>query len=251
MKYAPVLQMVRVQYSETRIMLHSWYIMADYLGYFKGGDEKMLYRVLTYIGTALIIASCVLFTGDRIYNSHLEHSYRMEVENSIVYVPVKEGAEPSASSGVETLEAVNLSGAVPMNVHEDLMLSYTNVLYIPAVDIKAKVFDGMDKSNLARGVARDLNTVKIGECGNCVIAGHSSAKYDCIFNGLENLSIGDTITAYAEDGTSYTYEIKYKYVVKPTEIGILRTTDENIRQITLYTCTDGGENRLVLVGEAE
>ena len=203
----------------------------------------MSYKILTYLGTALIIASCALFTGDRVYNSHLEHSYEKEVEDSIVYVP--------SVSGVENLEVINMSGAVPTSVHDDLMLSYSNVLYIPAVDIKAKVFDGMNKSNLSKGAARDLSTVKIGDYGNCVIAGHSSTRYDCIFNGLENLSIGDTITAYAEDGTSYTYEIKYKYVVKPTEIGILRTTDENIRQITLYTCTDGGESRLVLVGEAE
>lgn len=209
----------------------------------------MSYKVLANTGIALIITSFMLSTGDRVYNSHLEYSYKKAVENSIMYVPVKEEIEQSVYSGVETVEAVNLSGAVPASVHEDLMISYSNVLYIPSVGIKAKVFNDINKLNLSKGVARDLNTVGIGEYGNCVIAGHSSARYDCIFNGLENLSIGDTITAYAEDGVSYTYTVKYKYTVKPTETGILRTTDENIRQLTLYTCTDGGENRLVLVGE--
>lgn len=201
----------------------------------------MLYRILTNTGIVLIIASCLLSTGDRIYNSYLEHSYEKAVEDSIVYVP--------AVSGVEIVEAVNLSGAVPASVHDDLMISYSNVLYIPSVGIKAKVFDDINKSNLSKGVARDTSTVKIGDYGNCVIAGHSSVKYDCIFNKLKDLSIGEKIIVYAKDGISYTYVIKYKYVVKPTETGILRTTDENIRQLTLYTCTDGGENRLVLVGE--
>lgn len=209
----------------------------------------MTYKILTYIGTVLIIASFILSTGDRIYNSHLKYTYEKAVEDSIVYVPAVSGVESSTKEGVETLEAVNLSGAVPASVHEDLTLSYSNVLYIPSVGIKAKVFDDMDKSNLSRGVARDLNTVKIGEYGNCVVAGHSSLKYDCIFNKLKDLGIGEKIIAYAEDGVSYTYTVKYKYTVKPTETGILRTTDENIRQLTLYTCTDGGENRLVLVGE--
>lgn len=211
----------------------------------------MLYRILTYIGTALIITSCVLITGDRIYNSYLEHSYEKAVENSIVYVPMNSGVESLTKEGVETLEAVNLSGAVPASVHEDLKLSYSNVLYIPSVGIKAKVFEGLDKSNLSRGVARDTSTVKIGDYGNCVIAGHSSAKYDCIFNKLKDLGIGEKIIAYTENGTAYTYILKYKYIVKPTETGVLRTTDENIRQLTLYTCTDGGENRLVLVGECQ
>lgn len=211
----------------------------------------MLYRILTNTGIVLIIASCVLFTGDRIYNSHLEYSYEKAVEDSIVYVPVKEEAESSMEEGVETLEAVNLSGAVPASVHEDFMLSYSNVLYIPSVGIKAKVFEGLDKSNLSRGVARDTSTVKIGDYGNCVIAGHSSVKYDCIFNKLKDLGIGEKIIAYTENGTAYTYILKYKYIVKPTETGVLRTTDENIRQLTLYTCTDGGENRLVLVGECQ
>lgn len=209
----------------------------------------MIYKILTYIGTALIIASSVLLIGDRVYNSHLTYSYEKAVEDSIVYVESDSGVESLKEGGVENLEAVSMSGAVPISVHDNLMLSYSNVLYIPSVDIKAKVFDGMDKPNLTKGVARDLNTAKIGEYGNCVIAGHSSVKYDCIFNQLKDLSIGETITAYAEDGVSYTYTIMYKYVVKPTETGILRTTDENIRQLTLYTCTDGGENRLVLVGE--
>lgn len=209
----------------------------------------MSYKVLANIGIALIIASFILSTGDRVYNSHLEHSYEKAVEDSIVYVPVKEEAESSMEEGVETLEAVNLSGAVPTSVHKDLMLSYSNVLYIPSVGIKAKVFEGIDNSNLSKGVARDLNTVGIGEYGNCVVAGHSSLKYDCIFNKLKDLGIGEKIIAYTEDGTAYTYVIMYKYVVKPTETSILRTTDESIKQLTLYTCTDGGENRLVLVGE--
>ena len=209
----------------------------------------MSYKLLTYIGTVLIIASCVLLTGDRVYNSHLTYSYEKAVEDSIVYVESDSGVEPLTEGGVENLEAVIMSGAVPMSVHDNLMLSYSNVLYIPSVDIKAKVFDGITKFNLSKGVERDLSTVKIGEYGNCVIAGHSSMKYDCIFNQLKDLSVGDTITAYAEDGVSYTYTVKYKYTVKPTETGILRTTDESVRQLTLYTCTDGGENRLVLVGE--
>lgn len=218
---------------------------------FKGGDLKVTYKILTYIGTVLIIASSVLLIGDRVYNSHLTYSYEKAVEDSIIYVESNSGVEPLTEGGVENLEAVNMSGAVPISVHDNLMLSYSNVLYIPSVDIKAKVFNGITKFNLSKGVARDLNTEKLGDYGNCVIAGHSSAKYDCIFNQLKNLSIGDTITAYAEDGTAYTYKIMYKYVVKPTETGILRTTDESIRQLTLYTCTDGGENRLVLVGEAD
>lgn len=210
---------------------------------------KVAYKILTYIGTALIIASSVLLIGDRVYNSHLTYSYEKAVEDSIIYVKSDSGVEPLKEGVVENIEAVSMSGAVPMSVHDDLMLSYSNVLYIPSVDIKAKIFDGITKFNLSKGVARDLSTVKIGEYGNCVIAGHSSMKYDCVFNRLKDLSIGDTITAYAEDGVSYTYTVKYKYTVKPTETSILRTTDESIRHITLYTCTDGGENRLVLVGE--
>ena len=68
----------------------------------------MSYRILTYIGTALIIASCALFTGDRVYNSHLEHSYEKAVEDSVVYVPT--------GSGGENLEAVNMSGVVPSSM---------------------------------------------------------------------------------------------------------------------------------------
>ena len=88
----------------------------------------------------------------------LLHIQPLYTTNDTLSLFLKTVHEPSAKQ--------NMSGAVPMSVHDNLMLSYSNVLYIPTVDIKAKVFDGMDKSNLSRGVARDLNTVKIGEYGN-------------------------------------------------------------------------------------
>lgn len=160
----------------------------------------MSHKFLTCIGTIFIIFSCILFTGDMVYNSSLEHYYKKAVEESLVYVP--------SVSSEETIKVLPMSGVVPTSVHEDLMLSYSNVLYIPTLKIKAKVFDGMNRSNLSKGVARDLSTMKLGDYGNCVIAGHSSTKYDCIFNGLENLRIGDMITAYTEDGLPYTYIIK-------------------------------------------
>jgi sortase A len=91
--------------------------------------------------------------------------------------------------------------------------------------------------------------------GNAVIFGHSSnnilnkGAYKFAFVLLNRLQEGDTFML-TKDGKRYVYRVYKKYVVKPTEVGVLGTQDKP-STATLITCDPPGTsiNRLIVVGE--
>lgn len=94
-----------------------------------------------------------------------------------------------------------------------------------------------------------------GEKGNTVILGHSSndvfdnGAYKFVFVQLEKLNIGDTFYLH-HNGTRYTYSIKEKKVILPTEVDQL-VIDSPTPLATLVTCTPAGTalKRLVVIAE--
>jgi sortase A len=96
---------------------------------------------------------------------------------------------------------------------------------------------------------------KPGQVGNTVLSGHSSndiidpGDYKFIFARLEQLGEGDTVYVNYQ-GKRYTYTVKKKEVVKPTEVNkLVYPTDKPI--LTLITCTPLGTalNRLLVTAE--
>jgi len=108
---------------------------------------------------------------------------------------------------------------------------------------------------LKNGVVRYPGTALPGEEGNTFITGHSSyyfwddGDYIDVFALLPQLEIGDQIVMYYNQ-EKYTYEIKEKKEVSPSEVDVLRQP-EGVSQLTLMTCTPVGTNirRLILVAE--
>jgi sortase A len=96
---------------------------------------------------------------------------------------------------------------------------------------------------------------KPGQIGNMVLSGHSSndivdrGAYKFIFARLEQMGEGDTVYVNYE-GKRYTYVVKKKEVVKPTDVSkLVYSTDKPI--LTLITCTPLGTalNRLLVTAE--
>jgi sortase A len=96
---------------------------------------------------------------------------------------------------------------------------------------------------------------KPGQVGNTVLSGHSSndiidtGEYKFIFARLDQLAEGDTVYVNYE-GKRYTYTVRKKEVVKPTEVSrLVYPTDKPI--LTLITCTPLGTalNRLLITAD--
>jgi sortase A len=73
------------------------------------------------------------------------------------------------------------------------------------------------------------DTAAPGENGNSVITGHR----DTFFRHIYELKKGDEIVV-RRGGKSFQYLVERKFVVQPTDVGVLRPTSD--ARLTLITC---------------
>jgi len=102
-------------------------------------------------------------------------------------------------------------------------------LSIPVIDMDAIVVEGTSYRQLAIAPGHMTETPAPGENGNSVITAHR----DTFFRHIYELKKGDQITV-RRGGKSFQYEVDRKYVVKPSDVSVLRPTTD--AQLTLITC---------------
>jgi LPXTG-site transpeptidase (sortase) family protein len=118
---------------------------------------------------------------------------------------------------------------------------------IPALNISASVeefplsghswkIDQWDK-----GIGHLEGTAWLGEPGNMVVAGHSRMPdmSDGIFAGLDDLTVGDTITV-SDGSQEWHYAVTDVRSVDYKDVSVVYPTDTD--QITLITCDVGSYN---------
>lgn len=94
----------------------------------------------------------------------------------------------------------------------------------------------------------DYEALKVAPCrqfgtaadGDLVIAGHN---YTSHFGGLRGLAVGDAVTFVDVEGHAYLYEVAPTEVVAPDAVDYVRASSWDL---TLYTCTYGGGQRVVV-----
>ncbi|MEX1051814.1 MAG: class D sortase [Patescibacteria group bacterium] len=137
-------------------------------------------------------------------------------------------------------------------------IQYKPELQIPKLGLTAPLLTDIDPAvmveYLKQGVTQYLDTAKPGQVGNSVIVGHSSdfpwsdGLYKNVFALLDKLVAGDQIII-PYGSQRYIYEVYESTVVRPTELSVLRKTNEPI--LTLLTCYPVGSTRNRLIVRAK
>lgn len=118
---------------------------------------------------------------------------------------------------------------------------YVGTLEIPALGLSLPVLSQWSYANLRIAPCRYSGTAYQG---SFVIAAHN---YRSHFGQLGSLSIGDTVTFTDVDGSLFSYRVAEVQVLEPTAI------EEMVMEgwdLTLFTCTIGGQARLTVRCEA-
>lgn len=134
------------------------------------------------------------------------------------------------------------------------VLQGIGILDIPCIDAHLPIWQTTNNITLRYGTGHYVGSVMPGQVGNCSILGHHMRQYGSIFNRLEEVGVGDTITVTNLRGYQYTYIVDETVVVPPEELGdYLRGGITDTRQITLVTCTytSTGKQRFVVIGHIQ
>ncbi|ENK0839961.1 class D sortase [Clostridium sporogenes] len=133
-------------------------------------------------------------------------------------------------------------------------IKYTNgdgdkiaIMEIPSISLQSIIVEGTNMDDLRYYLGHFKDTAMPGINGNFSIAGHSSTIYNEILNELYKVNVRDEIKIKTLTG-EYDYIITKKFVVGPSEIGVL-DQDENKKSMTIVTCTDKGKKRLIVKAE--
>ncbi|MEK3751305.1 class D sortase [Paenibacillus sp. FSL E2-8871] len=108
------------------------------------------------------------------------------------------------------------------------------LIEIDKINLKLPVLEGATKANMKHAAAHMKETTPIGEIGNAAIAAHRARTTGRLFNRLNEVVIGDTITVKTSDQT-YNYEVYDISVVLPSDVSVLDGNNKD-KILTLITC---------------
>ena len=118
-----------------------------------------------------------------------------------------------------------------------------------AINLNTAIIHGTDNKYLRHHVCHFENSAMPGQNGNFALAGHSSYRYNQVFNEIQKVNIGDIIKIKTIN-EEFTYKITEKFETNPDNIEVLNQ-DNHIKEITIVTCTNGGKDRLIIKGLIE
>ena len=124
------------------------------------------------------------------------------------------------------------------------------IVKIPKINIEYPILDIGDIDPESAKAPMKISIIKywgenVNDYGNLSIAGHNN-KSGTMFGKTKKLEIGDIVELTDLTGQTIQYSIYDSFVTDPNDVSILLPKDENIREVTLITCTNGNKQRLIL-----
>ena len=85
----------------------------------------------------------------------------------------------------------------------------------------------------------------INQEGNLCLMGHNM-RNGVFFSNLYKLENGDNIEIVNMFGKSVKYIMYDKYYIEPTEMKVLESSSEELKEVTLITCNNSSNKRLII-----
>lgn len=186
--------------------------------------SKKFANFLLLIGGTLLASALLLFAYNQSENRAAGQA-AAETLATMQYQLSRQEA-PKPSSAAEEMTEVEIDG-----------YSYIGCLSIPALERELPIMSQWDDARLKIAPCRQFGATHTEDL---VIAGHN---YQSHFGGLASLQQGDQILFTDMEGTSHIYAIAEVCVLPPTAV---REVEHSPWDLVLYTCTPGGQKRIVV-----
>lgn len=120
------------------------------------------------------------------------------------------------------------------NIEEDL---YIGILEIPSLQLSLPVMSDWSYPNLKKAPCRYAGSAYTNDL---IVSAHN---YQCHFGSLKSLIPGDRITFTDTQGNCFLYEVTEIEILEPTAIEQMQNGSWDL---TLFTCTYGGQKRVTV-----
>ena len=117
------------------------------------------------------------------------------------------------------------------------------IITIPKIGIEYPILDTTNEKTMKVAITKFWGN-NVNELGNFTMAGHNN-KDGTMFGKTKRLNIGDKIEMTDLTGRTLEYEIFDQYLIDPNDVSCVKSVKENTREVTLITCANGRNNRLI------
>ena len=181
-------------------------------------------KYLIILGVLLIVVSvCII-----VYNSYLEFNAGMKSMDAVNVIKdnINNDSNAIKLNNNKDMEVINVSG------HD-----YIGTIIIPKINLELPVMSDYNSEKLNIAPCRYYGSVYSNDL---IICAHS---YKTHFKYLSNLEQGDNIIFIDVNGERYVYEVLEIEVLNPNDVDEMINNDFDL---TLYTCTNDGLNRITV-----
>ena len=198
-------------------------------------------KLCTALGLLLLLAALGLTAYNLWLDARASMSVDVVLERLTPTLSSRQSELPALSSGEALEEAfvpdyvLNPEMAMPEETIDGR--NYIGVLDIPALGLSFPIISEWSYDALQIVPCRYSGSAYLD---NLVIAGHN---YRSHFASLPQLQPGDSVTFTDMDGNVFSYEVSSLETLSPYAVSDMTSGDWDL---TLFTCTVGGQSRLAI-----
>ena len=220
---------------------------------FEGKYGKTVIAVLGIV-IVIVIGALIFFTVDFIKNSNINNELQDGADRFEGEVNKKENTQANEEEVVELniqIENITSNNSNSNSNSEETYKGYPMVgtIEIPKIDLKCPVLEEASKGAIEVAVGIESGP-GLNRVGNTVIVGHNY-RNGTFFSNNKNLENGDKIYITDKTGTRLEYTIYNIYVTTPEDSDYMEKDTQGKREVTLKTCTDDTQSRLIICATAD
>lgn len=189
--------------------------------------KKKIYNIILIILALILLVVISIIAFKRINNQIKEK----ELINTVADIKVK-------------LEEIKESENDEKTITKYKGYDIVGIIEIPKINIEYPIINQTSDETMALSITKFWGN-NVNDIGNFTMAGHN--YFDgTMFSNTNKLNIEDTIKMTDLDGKTIEYKVFDKYIIDPNDVKCVQSVKENTREITLITCINGRNNRLVI-----
>jgi len=189
--------------------------------------KKKIYNIILIILALILLVVISIIAFKRINNQSKEK----ELINTVADIKVK-------------LEEIKESENDEKTITKYKGYDIVGIIEISKINIEYPIINQTSDETMALSITKFWGN-NVNDIGNFTMAGHN--YFDgTMFSNTNKLNIEDTIKMTDLDGKTIEYKVFDKYIIDPNDVKCVQSVKENTREITLITCINGRNNRLVI-----
>ena len=181
----------------------------------------------------LLIAAALFLTGFNLFDE-----YRAERSVDSVLQQMMLQDTPVLREGEIPDYILNPGMDMPVETIDGM--DYIGTLEIPSLDLVLPVLSEWNYPNLRVAPCRYTGSAYQG---NLIIAAHN---YPSHFGNLKHLQEGESVRFTDVEGNLFSYKVVVRETLEPTAIDEMQSEEDGAWDLTLFTCTIGGQSRVTV-----